>query len=637
MILFSFTLLALIGNNASAGAKDAKKNLGIRPSCPVPHPTYESLIDNLRSFRSSAFPKEGCMEVKAKLQNLELLSSSNERLVIQNLVQTSTVSATSPSQAQTIMNYNRSLSDQVLGLMRALKKERDCVNSSDTPALLNSVASLVQESTSAAATFTGPYSIPIAIGGSAFASILKLVNEVIDDIRGGYDFDNLDHRQLYIRSLCVFQDIRREIDGSLEPEAQMKLYERYNSELEIKLLKISAATPIYPPLDLTYVEVGNQLYAATSQLKTLIEKTSDHIQSTESLKGFAACSSLSDLLRRKSSPLQAQRQRIRSDEEVLRDLAPNDFLQVTSLDSALSELIPDLENCLADRLSERLEAVNASSRQILRDLNRRSLALYERAHESLVEKAKDKVIDLEGRPINPVEWLDGTLERKMWGERQIARLKQLVGSRSDSLRMAIMRDQEDLSHRFYENLSPRFLNWHIRAGEKTLKNLEGGGMRGSSIHSTTRVIVRAIAKSHSGISPASRKLDLPQALSAITVSADVLPDSDYQNIYSNVSKLVPQLNTVGRAQGTLESYCRYFRDNGSYGHAIRSVCEGKNYTEMQRAYQKHLPLVGSLHNYLQWCRRAESRKVKLDGIDAIIEDLQACHSTLPMPSQASDS
>ncbi len=231
-----WTLIALVASpGALAQTNGLNADRGVISNrlvaeCPAILPQYESVLQKLRDFENKLVPdknKPECKSVAENLKRLRLVYSSPERKKVLDVINAKKQGSAPEAkveltveEAERIGATSQELAEASISLIENISGNKHCVEGDDRPGLLSSVASVIQESTNIAATVSGPGGAPIALGGSLLAGILKGVGTFFDS-KSNYNFKKPEHRELFIKQICIFADVRSEVEDLQNPDEKL--------------------------------------------------------------------------------------------------------------------------------------------------------------------------------------------------------------------------------------------------------------------------------------------------------------------------------------------------------------------------------------------------------------------------------
>lgn len=192
--------------------------------CPVHPEEYTKALNKLKSFKDSLKKAPECQTLEQNLQNVEEAYSEEDYKRIKGLIQNKDGRAKelSPEEVEEVRLYAQKVSGTVSGFIELFSSNKKCLEKEKRPSLLSSIASVVQTTTNLVGKATGPGGIPLQVGGGLFAGVLSGIDSFISK-GNGYKFSKkAEHRQLFATQLCIYNDIRTDAVGLINPERRIQ-------------------------------------------------------------------------------------------------------------------------------------------------------------------------------------------------------------------------------------------------------------------------------------------------------------------------------------------------------------------------------------------------------------------------------
>ena len=216
--------------------------------CPKTQSDYTNLLASLNDFQSKLGQRPECQSLANEIQGLSYYFSRENRELIERatggLITGSDKREIPSEDLIQLQNYSQNVTQKILRVVQSLQSQNSCREVA-SPSFLSVFSTLTGEVTQIASQFSGPYAVPLSIGGSVVAGILSGIDAIFQANRSLYDFEkSSEARQLYTSNLCIFHDIRAEVDSILMPATRLSLIDTLIENLDEKKEKLLPESPL---------------------------------------------------------------------------------------------------------------------------------------------------------------------------------------------------------------------------------------------------------------------------------------------------------------------------------------------------------------------------------------------------------
>lgn len=211
-------------------------------SCPAVGTSYNSMLNDLESLKTSIRGEANCENVKIKIKDVGAQVTDVRKRFLE-LIEKSKTTPLTAQENQEIQDYTENLAENVATLFDLFSNSNYCF--SDDPNAANKMASLagfVNEASRMLGSVAGAWGAPIAIGGRVVAGLITAIDQY-SKTRAGYDFTQPKQWRNYVNSLCTYYNFRDEIASLLYPEQQAQNLADLANKLNTQLTMITARCP----------------------------------------------------------------------------------------------------------------------------------------------------------------------------------------------------------------------------------------------------------------------------------------------------------------------------------------------------------------------------------------------------------
>ncbi|OUR94176.1 hypothetical protein A9Q84_17900 [Halobacteriovorax marinus] len=197
-------------------------------SCPTPHSKYQDLLTKLKSVEEEIKNSGGshCQSIAEKMSEVRSVYENGREVFTILETSISPVEGTrelSNENIEAVKNYGSEAISVVGDLISKMKAEDKCLSEDQQDNTLIAVSNVIQEVTSVAAKYTGPYGVPLSLGGNLIAGILRGIDSFkkASWFSNGYKFTSENDRLLFTKNLCIYHDIKSEVSNYINPLDRM--------------------------------------------------------------------------------------------------------------------------------------------------------------------------------------------------------------------------------------------------------------------------------------------------------------------------------------------------------------------------------------------------------------------------------
>lgn len=623
--------------------------------CPEPHEEYESIIRKLKDFEARLAPQNECSSLQAGLSDLRVFYADNMKKLKRGLRKTSNQSEVSEEEATALSDYSTAVAEKISSLIAALDQDSGkCISKEKQPSFLSSLASIARSATGLVGSFTGPYEVPIRVGGSLFAGVLLGIDKLLSG-NPQYDFNDPDLHQLFVKNLCIYHDIRQEIQNTLEPFQRLRMYMEIMTLLNEKERVILEACKTASNNCDEYIKRFQSKFEIESMVADLKVKLDDACDKAES--PWAQCAMLSDIIFHSQPIIVSQGPPASSSQSTSSDPLPepkdifesilNEVKQTENAADTLPLMEETYEKITANGFIPRrvdcwdldateVEAKNKRTRGIIDDMARMAKEHFEARLQALLYPSEDENVH-EKR--NYANWLHMTYQKRFWAFNEVVHMLNLLGPKardifvkheelswenqsldedklrdlefqmrdgSDSARQQIRLMMSQLDQRVLRDLSPQFIQWNYKQANKSLASF---GKRQKQAQSDLR------AKIESSLHlKLERNISIADLLKIVECpeGGKGIPNQVASNIASNVSDLINELGIVKNSLGAAAVYCDFFSRSGTMNDGILQACSSNDAQSAERAFNNLNHEKSAYEEYIDWCHLQD----KVDGDNA---------------------
>lgn len=577
--------------------------------CPTPHPRYTEILKRLESIASSFKESAECKAIGAEVDELLKKYRESNRNLLEpgkklGLSKINERQELTVEEANSLSEYSQDVTSSVGAIVEKLTNSPRCLNEKNTP-VLTTVADIVQETTGIASQYTGPYGIAIAVGGTAIGGILRGISVLQERYNDGFDFRERDKRKLFVSNICSYHNARVEIEDIINPENRITSVDNLKVEMEQKrLLFLNTKADLNGDGSPDNCELCRDLdifYEAQQVIKRAFSSSaSDLMKIREALniegKEWDTCIRIGGYVED-------------VDPEDLdfgkSGTAEEEFAQVKEAFAAI-KTIPGIKDCMKLQRVRNIKDVNNRSVALIDYLSSTSQAAFKKAFSDTVKLGQKKYVEELKWDYNPVDYMAHTLTKIDWADDQSRLIKELSNGGSAQIQREINEINLYLRERFFENLAPRFLEWHEDDVDNAVSDFEKVAKR-----TATELSETVLGKS----SWFSRtKADqLPSIIEAIVKK----PDADHGYVFSLLNSLMLVMNTAKKSGQAIGVYCQFFADSYTMTKEINRVCNKQKRDQVRNALESQNQITSAVESYVAWA--IKENKIPLESVDSLLK------------------
>jgi hypothetical protein len=203
--------------------------------CPAVPEAYSKMLTSLKALQTQIKQdtKGSCDPVRDEVISLEKLLNDRRKQVV-DLVEKSKTSTLDEPSLDIVRGYVNDVTTKVLNTAELIDRSNNCFEEDRKQFGFGELAAITLDATSLAKTVAGPWSAPVALGGTALAGIFQGLERVLKNQRG-FDFDKLDQRQSFVQSLCSYYNYRQEMDSLMFPSRRASQLRKLEQALKANL------------------------------------------------------------------------------------------------------------------------------------------------------------------------------------------------------------------------------------------------------------------------------------------------------------------------------------------------------------------------------------------------------------------
>jgi hypothetical protein len=198
--------------------------------CPAIPEEYSQMLTELKSLKSSIKQVANCEPIQQEVVSLEQLLGEKRKEVLA-LIKKNKKQALTEEEQQIIRDYAESVTTKVFSTIELLNRNNYCFSEDKQKFDFNSLASITLDATSLLKNIAGPWAAPIGLGGQVVAGIFQGLDKLVKS-RKGYDFNNIEHRENFVSSMCTYYNYRQDVDQLLFPEKRVAQLEQLEKNLQ---------------------------------------------------------------------------------------------------------------------------------------------------------------------------------------------------------------------------------------------------------------------------------------------------------------------------------------------------------------------------------------------------------------------
>ena len=571
----------------------AFSELGFSLPCPSSNPRYKDAIIQLGELKDRVEVDQACNDL---IKQLAALSNGSGGGLFFGAPVNPRGGELSLFELSQLTRFSDAVVGKVRSIVNSLILRPQCLKA-EKLSVLQALSSITQEVTSISAAYSGPYGVPVAIGGASVAGILQGIDLIIKKQNYGYRFDKLEYRDLFATNLCSYHDIKSEIVDLLAPEFRVETYDTLVEELESLQEELVRDYPLCQK----YQTISDYQKSAETPINIVKKKIGDLKSDLDLQYPWNSCVVTSDIIHSETSELANLIERLPGDDEIDMEYVRSLFTFARSADGVL---LPG--QCWLKQKEELIES-NIRNQNLIRELiNGINKAYTKRLSE--IENSADFTPTINTDNRNPVVWLKTTIERLSWAKAEREKLYTLVGDRSFGARKEISDFKKFFDTRLFKDLAPKFLKWYVKESNKYIEKYE------RQISKFTRELRRSYFKGFSS------KTNLTNMI----VEAQKSPENKNLQItlYSYVEKLINSLSGAYLSSMTITQYKEYFSKAGSHSKELEKIWSGRALSKVNAKLKDEIDEIEVYASYLDWCH--EKGIIQADALKELIEKIRNC-------------
>lgn len=591
LLFFSYASLLFILN---CGAAAAAPN-----PCPTSNIHYTDLMQRLNSFQSQVEVDNVCQNLNRELASLSagmqgggffFGGGGDGELTLAQLAILNRFSSMIVSKIQSILN-------EMIVKPQCMKENKITV--------LHTLSSVTLNLTSISAAFSGPYGIPVSIGGAGIASILKSIDVAVRRHNYEYDFDEKTYRDLFATNLCAYQDVKHEIVDLLHPEFRVKAYKVLISELGLEQEQLISKNPLCSE----YKKIYDYQQNALPFIKNVRQVFQGLNLTPDDLVVWNHCVLMADLAHSEASDLSL----------LVRNLPGSDVLDFDYVRRLFSYARSDQgimkPQICWEKNQKQLTELNLRSSNLISEIIDGTDKSYQKKLDSLVYRGNQSRQWSTERN-NLVLRLKANIEKRQWAIKERKKLSALIDDRSFQARNELSQLKQFFDKRLLVKLAPRFLKWFIEDAYDKAKYFDKFKKKSE----------RRLSKTYFNRSLFDRPLSLVSMIERAKNQEGNL-DLHY-SLYSVIERLFSPLSSAYFSYLTVNQFKRFINQSGSISEDVQKLSLRRDYSKVVEFLRIQDQLISSYSQYLDWCH--EKGIIKADGIKTLIEKIKNSRAKNPL-------
>lgn len=660
-----------------------------RVVCPVVSSTYEDVVLQLKSISDSLNTQPECNGIRTELSDMQSLKNAKERKLF-NKIRKNEVKAREldPEEVESLIGYTDVISGKLSSIINSIQnRNKDCKLKESNVSILSSVASIAQETTSVVGSYSGPYDIPLQLAGGAFASLLRGIDAIVNNDVGGYNFNNEDHALLFAKSVCIYNDVKNEIENIMDPIWRDEIYEKLLGQLDIKESKITShheeQVLQYKALHQIRIKINSWFEEVFSDIQTIYATNNKPQEQCRQLVDMVQYpkSDLNMIVEELSmSTLQTEainlNPKLEQTGTVVVTIETSDIpkwketstanqahfhnLQAT-LTKVMSEANKDPQTVLSPRLCSFLDdsVANKINTGIVTDLKQLQQDVWRSFDKSMdllySWGSLNKIAAIDTKTgddieINVIRWIRGTLNKKDWGAKQKKDLAHLSSAGNALGVSTVSKLNEKLHSRMFTKIAPQFVKWFYNKAQKEVSRINKAN---KNVAQSIRKQVRVYDDANSffrdffrrGLGLWDSKISITGAIALIPVPENTtlngftneqttdLPDFEFAKVYRKLDSLNFIQDQLRAAVKVHQEFCLFFKESSLYTKEVVKQCE-RDMSSIHARIKKCKADLVEIRGYKEWCHK--NGLVKADSILYTTNSISACHAGLRYKSTAID-
>jgi hypothetical protein len=203
--------------------------------CPAVPEAYSKMLTSLKVLQTQIKKDTNgsCDPVREEVISLEKLLGERRKQVVDLIEKSKTTALDEPS-LDVVRGYVNDVTTKVLNTAELLDRSNNCFEEDRKQFGFGELAAITLDATALAKTVAGPWSAPIALGGTALAGIFQGLERVVKNQRG-FDFEKLDQRQSFVQSLCSYYNYRSDMENLMFPSRRANQLRKLEQALKANL------------------------------------------------------------------------------------------------------------------------------------------------------------------------------------------------------------------------------------------------------------------------------------------------------------------------------------------------------------------------------------------------------------------
>ena len=562
--------------------------------CPHANPRYKNALIQLSEFKDRVEVDQACQDL---VRQLSQLSSGQGGGFFFTPVNPNGANL-SLFELSLLTRYSDIVVGRVQSIVNSLILRPQCLKT-EKLSILQTLSSVTQGVTSISAAYSGPYGVPVAIGGAGVAGILQGIDLIIKKQNHGYRFDKLEYRDLFATNLCTYHDIKSEIVDLLAPEFRVETYDTLVEELELLQGELVREYPLCKK----YQAISDYQTSAKFPLDEVREKIGNLKSESQLQHTWNTCVTTAEIIHSENSELAKIIENLPGDAEIDMEYVRNLFAFAKSE----GVLLPG--QCWLQQKEELIE-LNLKNLDLINELINGINKAYAKKLEEIENEAETTpTVNFDNR--NPVVWLKRTIERLNWAKKEREKLLLLVGDQSFGARKEISDFKKFFDERLFKDLAPKFLRWYVKEANKYIKKYE----------KQLRTFTRGLRQSFFRSQPVSI------SLTSMIIEAQKYPENINLHItlYSYVEKLINSLSGAYLSSKTIKRYQEYFSKAGTHSKELAKLWSGKTLGKVNEKLRNEVDEIEVYATYLDWCH--EKGIIQADALKELIEKIRNCRNS----------
>lgn len=591
-------------------------------TCPLPSPQFDQLLSDLQSFKTQLKPTEQCKSLSNELTHLEAFYSGSSRGLFERINRVDNKGnkiELAPDEIEQFRSSTQALSSKIESIVGALGSRKDCYNEDKRSGFLETLAGLTQQTSMLTAQFAGPYGIPLGLGGALLSGALRGIYRATHNA----DYENFKHvsnRQLYVRNLCTYENIRNELSLYLDRDRRLTQLKTLEDSLLEKRRRLVAEVNC---------KTCNQLWqkltlqdALDLDLDFLRLKFHD-VEELVDKNVWDACSQTFDMVASATMFTKEFSSKYQTNLEA--DVGLSELFRMIQ-DQTLT-----IKQCYDPNRSEKL----------LRQTLRANLGLIKRWKLQLRNVFRNQAQQMintcrpEGFPNTPLEcvYLANThlnFYKLKWtiAEYRKATTTDSQGSSSSYYSLGALSDE--IKSRILGGLAPQFLKWHLDQAKDAGKSLENNIK--SQIPAITKLLAENLPGSKTEKGQKKENSVLKEYLSLISRLGTMkgLTSNTVTRIYPLTRDFVGSYLRITSSLAVLKQYCNYHKLSGSYYPQIVEQCESKEQSALLQQATQAKSVLDEIYHFSEiWHKDG---LIEADSYEALIKEIKECYLKIPDPT-----